>query len=287
MKQFFIITNSAKDPKLISARRIESYLKEKDCCCSIFEGPAPSERGDFNYTDPLVIPEGTECILVLGGDGTLLQAARDTYDLQIPLFGINLGTLGFLAEVGKEETYRALDHMIRDEYMVESRMMLEGRIYRDGDILETGIALNDIVIGKDKGLKALHINNYVDGVFLNNIYSDGIILASPTGSTAYSLSAGGPIVAPNAQLFVMTPLAPHTISTRSVILAPESNITVEICPGREGQTDHAQVYFDGEDGVALLTGDRVVIRRAEKDTRLIKIHNTSFMTTLSRKMNIV
>ena len=144
---------------------------------------------------------------------------------RFPLLGINLGTLGYLAEIDKESVFPALDCLMSGKYEIEPRMMLQGRAYRGNRLLAEDIALNDIVISREDGLRVIHLDNYVNGAYLNTYQADGIILSTPTGSTGYSLSAGGPIVSPAASLFVMTPLAPHTLNSRSIILPPENEIT--------------------------------------------------------------
>lgn len=140
----------------------------------------------------ILIPEDTQCILVLGGDGTLLQAARDVVHREIPMLGINLGTLGFLAEVDKQSVYAALDKLKEDDYEIEERMMLTGTVWRDDKIVGRDVALNDIVIGRDGHLRVVRFKNYVNNVYLNSYNADGIIISTPTGSTGYSLSCGGP-----------------------------------------------------------------------------------------------
>lgn len=243
------------------------------------------EEGNYHYTDPGAIPKEIQCVIVLGGDGTLLQAARDIVGRQIPLLGINLGTLGYLAEIDRQNIFPALDRLMRDEYEIEGRMMLTGTVYRGDRILDQDIALNDIVIGGQENFTIIQFNNYVNGEYLNTYRADGIIIATPTGSTGYSLSAGGPLISPSAALFLMTPLAPHTLNTRSIVFPPEDTITVEIGRGRDGQLQQAAAYFDGDTRVPMETGDRIEIRRAELDTLILKIHHSSFLEILSRKMS--
>ena len=136
-------------------------------------------------------------------------------------------------------------------------------------------------------MRVIELNTYVNHARLNTYHADGIIIATPTGSTGYSLSAGGPIISPAAALFLMTPLAPHTLGSRSVVLPPENEITIEIGPGRDEKIEEAVAYFDGDTRVPMLTGDRIEISRSRKDTLIVKIHNSSFLETLSRKMSNV
>ena len=287
MNRFYIITNRIKDKDLSITEQAAAYLRQHGKECFLREDFLQGEEKYSRSTDPAIIPENIDCIIVLGGDGTLLQAARDVVDRQIPLLGINLGTLGYLAEIDKESVFPALDCLMSGKYEIEPRMMLQGRAYRGNRLLAEDIALNDIVISREDGLRVIHLDNYVNGAYLNTYQADGIILSTPTGSTGYSLSAGGPIVSPAASLFVMTPLAPHTLNSRSIILPPENEITVQIGPGRDEKVEQAVVYFDGDTRVPMVTGDRVQISRSRKDTLIVKIHNSSFLETLSRKMSNV
>lgn len=285
MKNFYIIANRIKDKHLSVAGEIAAYLEQQGCSCSVETAGSDREEGNYHYTDPGAIPKEIQCVIVLGGDGTLLQAARDIVGRQIPLLGINLGTLGYLAEIDRQNIFPALDRLMRDEYEIEGRMMLAGTVYRGDRILDQDIALNDIVIGGQENFTIIQFNNYVNGEYLNTYRADGIIIATPTGSTGYSLSAGGPLISPSAALFLMTPLAPHTLNTRSIVFPPEDTITVEIGRGRDGQLQQAAAYFDGDTRVPMETGDRIEIRRAELDTLILKIHHSSFLEILSRKMS--
>ena len=230
MDRFYIIPNSAKDPELTFSNMIIDYLEEHGARCHVQKITEKME-GPYHYTDPDGIPGDTQCIIVLGGDGTLLQAARDVVHLDIPLLGINLGTLGFLAEVDKNSVYPALDRLLTDDYELEERMMLEGKIYRGEELIGKDIALNDIVIGREGHLRVIRFKNYVNDSYMNSYNADGIIISTPTGSTGYSLSAGGPVVSPSASMMIMTPIAPHTMNTRSIILSGEEAVTVEIGEG--------------------------------------------------------
>lgn len=271
MDKFYIIANTDKDKDGAVSRQIAEYIRKQAKTCLI--------KGENE------LEADVDCILVLGGDGTLLRAAREVVEYDIPLLGINLGTLGYLAEIDRYSIYDALDRLFADEYTLESRMMLKGTIYHEGEKVYTDIALNDIVISRDGPLRVVRFKNYVNGEFLNEYQADGIIVSTATGSTGYSLSAGGPIVSPEASIILMTPLAPHTINARSVIFPAEDRITVEIGPGRTDNPDVASVNYDGAASQPMVTGDLIVIQRASKDTRLVKINNISFLEVLRTKMS--
>ena len=209
MEKFYVITNPQKDANAKTTEFIQKYLEEKGKICYCQECNIASSGTGYKYTDAASIPDGVECVLVLGGDGTLLQASRDLLDTGLPLLGINLGTLGYLAEIDCQNIQMALDKLIAGDYSIEERMMIGGTVsYRDR-ILMTDIALNDIVITRRGRLRVVDFHIFVDDVFLCSYRADGIIVSTPTGSTGYSLSAGGPIVAPDASLILLTALAPH------------------------------------------------------------------------------
>lgn len=285
MDRFFIITNTQKDPDLENTGRIATYLRQHGKTCAIQKADAKTEGKDYHYTDPAVIPDDAECIIVLGGDGTLLQAARDVVHKQIPLFGINLGTLGYLAEVDTGSVYPALDQLMKDQYELEERMMLYGTVFHQGKKIGSDLALNDIVISRAGPLRVLRFINYVNQEYLNVYSADGVIISTPTGSTGYSLSVGGPIVSPSAQLSIMTPLAAHTLNARSIIFPAEDEITVEIGQGRRQLEESAVASFDGDTTVPMVTGDRIVIRKADVSTKIIKLSNLSFVEVLRQKMS--
>ena len=283
MNNFYIIANGEKDEQLKVSRRIRDCLVKEGKTCMIDVAPC-KETAQNRYTDASDIPKEVDCVIVIGGDGTLLHAARDVVDRQIPLLGVNLGTLGYLAEIDLSSIESALMHLMLDEYTVEKRMMLMGKVYHEGEKIMEDIALNDIVIGRDGPLRMTRFKNYVNGEFLNSYTADGIIISTATGSTGYSLSAGGPIVSPETNIMIMTPVASHTLNSRSVIFPADDEITVEIGEGRPKGLARAQASFDGDTNVPMTTGDRIVIGRSTKSTQIVKISNISFLEVLRRKM---
>ena len=285
MDKFYIITNRDKDQNLRFTEEIVQYLKEHGKKCQVQQAERRVE-GEYHYTDPALIPEDTQCILVLGGDGTLLQAARDVVHREIPMLGINLGTLGFLAEIDKTSIYTALDKLFEDDYEIEERMMLTGTVWRGDKITGQDVALNDIVISRvGPPLRVIVFNNYVNDGYLNSYNADGIIIATPTGSTGYSLSCGGPIISPNAAMTVMTPIAPHTLNTRSIIFPEDDVITVELGEGRRQIQENGLASFDGDVEVPMSTGDRIVIKKASVSVKILKLNHLSFVEVLRQKMS--
>lgn len=288
MKNFFIITNEIKDPDLKTTRFIKEYLENRGRRCTIQESAKGNRMGVlYKYTDASSIPDDVDCVLVLGGDGTLLQASRDLQTRDLPLLGINMGTLGYLAEVDHKNIESALEKLLLGEYEIVSRMMLSGAAIHQGKKMLEDLALNDIVIGRYGRLRIIDFNIYVNGEFLNRYSADGVVISTPTGSTGYSLSAGGPIVSPEASLLLISPVAPHTLNTRSIVLPDDVEITVEMLPSHGNSGDGAEVTFDGDTSIRLSCNDQVVIRKASRKTKLIKINQISFLEVLRNKMGTV
>lgn len=261
MKRFFIITNETKDPGQETTRQIEDLIREKGGIC-------------------VAEVKEADCILVLGGDGTLIRAAREYHREEIPFLGINMGTLGYLAEVELQNVEEAIDQLLTEETMVESRMMLRGSL---NDGIED-VALNDIVITRQGALRVIRLHVYVNGELINTYHADGVIVSTPTGSTGYSMSAGGPIVEPTASMIVITPICSHALNNRSIVLSAEDEIVLEIGEGREAQVEEAAVSFDGDRNIEVRTGDRIRIHKADETTKLLKLSCVNFLETLRRKM---
>ena len=290
MNRFYIIANSEKDKDLKTTRQIYDYLSAHGKSCTVreyqkLEGRLKSGDGkSVGYTNADWIPEGTECILVLGGDGTLIQAARDTVECGIPLLGINLGNLGYLAEIEKSGVLEAMDSLMADAYTLEPRMMLEGSVYRKEERNVHDLALNDIVVNRAGALRVIDYEIYVNGEFLNRYSADGIFGSTPSGSTGFSLSAGGPIVSPMASMIVVTPICPHTLTARSIVLSGRDQVTIRLGSGRRAEWEEAFATFDGEVSVPIATGDYVEIRKSEKTADILKISKISFLEVLRNKM---
>lgn len=288
MEYFYIIANGHKDRNLEKSKYIKQYLEKHHKQCILQNMEPGAENG---YTDSAKVPMQVDCVLVLGGDGTLLQAARDLIDRDIPLIGVNLGTLGYLAEVEESGIDSALDQLIGGEYEVEKRMMVKGRVIRgeceglEESCCDDVYALNDITVTRSGPLQIIKYRIYVNGQLLKHFSADGVIVATPTGSTGYNLSAGGPIVEPKAELILITPVCAHTLNTRSIVLSPSDTVTIEIPPGREDSRQQVEMHFDGGRSVILYTGDRVQISRADKTTDIVKLKRVSFLEVLHRKMS--
>ena len=282
MKHFYVIANPTREGTLATAAFIKDYLENLGMTCIVDAGTKKTDRDGYTYREQ-VSPE-VDCIIVLGGDGTLLQAAVDLADRDIPFLGINMGTLGFLAEVNRDGIESALQKLTREEFTIEKRMMLLGRCYGAEGTKDEARALNDIVITRKGSLQIINFSIFVNGQLLHRFHGDGVIAATPTGSTGYSLSAGGPIVEPKAEMIVLTPICPHSMQSRSIVLSCEDLITVEIESSRDGEVQEVEAIFDGCHKAALRTGERIEIRKSGKTTGIVKLSQVSFLEVLHRKM---
>lgn len=224
--------------------------------------------------------EQAECLLVLGGDGTLLMTARAVAASGTPLLGVNLGRLGFLTELDLPEVLPALDKLLAGDFSIDERMMLEAVVYRQGVAVERSVALNDAVITKGAFARLIPLETYVNGEFVNTYPSDGLIIASSTGSTAYSLSAGGPIVTPELELMLLTPICPHSLWARPVVIGRDSTIKVVVLSPR----GEVMLTMDGQHGFRLRQNDQVVVRRAPHKARFLRLKGRSFFEVLRKKL---
>ncbi len=275
MNRFCVISNSIKDPGLKEGRTV----CEKVSLLSGEEAPLLDV-----CDDELAVKEGTQALLVLGGDGTLLSVAIRLRKLDIPMLGINLGHIGYLAEVEAGEVEGAIKRLLSDDFVIEERMMLAGYTVTGGVAGELEHALNDIVLSRHGDLQVASYRIYVNDVFLYEYSGDGIIISTPTGSTGYNLSAAGPIVEPSASLLVMTPICPHTLNTRSIVLSDEDTIRVELLPGRSAREAEAGTYFDGVPMGVLSAGDCIEVRKSKRVCRFIKLGNDGFLQVLRKKL---
>lgn len=280
MKTFYIIANTEKAKSLRLSEEVADYLTSRGKHC-VIRSQEQEQKGPHSE----LLSEEVEGILVLGGDGTLLRAARELADKRIPFLGINMGHLGYLAEIEEQNVPAALEKLIADEYTIEERMMLSGSVYVDGSCAEQDVALNDIVLNRFGSLRVVDYEVYVNDQYLNSFTADGIIVSTPTGSTGYSLSAGGPIISPTASMLMLTPICPHTLNSRSIVFSGRDRIRIRIGEGRRGGRDQACVTFDGDTCVQMRTGDYVEIQKSTEVTRIMKINQVSFLEVLRNKLS--
>jgi len=224
--------------------------------------------------------ERCEMIVVLGGDGTLLNAARIIAPSGVPVFGINLGHLGFLTEIEVPEIVEAFTRILAGDYTIEERMMLDSRIIRRAKEEERFVALNDIVIAKSGLARIIQLQVFIDGKYVDTYSADGLIISTPTGSTAYSLSAGGPIVSPYVNSLIITPICPHTLYARSLIISSNENVYVIV---KSLHTD-MMLTADGQDDFALRSDDKIEITKAKHSAKLIKLREKDFYRLLRTRL---
>ncbi|OLB56436.1 MAG: NAD(+) kinase [Nitrospirae bacterium] len=222
----------------------------------------------------------SDMVLVLGGDGTMLSAARLLEERAVPILGVNMGGLGFLTEITLDQLYPALEKVFAQEFMVEERLMLRADIHRHGEHVAKATVLNDVVVSKGTLARMIEIQILIDGQFVTRLRGDGLIVSTPTGSTAYSLSAGGPIIHPTVQALILTPICPHTLTHRPLLVPRGVALEVTLTSQVEG----AMATFDGQVGVALVQGDTVAIAVSEHRTQLIRLPDRTYYDLLRRKL---
>lgn len=283
MDKFCIITNAGKDENLNITNAIKNYLKShgKSFVSATEDFNKFKENGCIDVSG---IPADTECAIVLGGDGTMIQAANDLVELGIPILGVNLGTLGFLTEVEEPNIFMALDALFNNCCKIQSRVMLEGRVFCNGNEVYHGYALNDIVITRSGFSRLISVKIYVNDELIDTYLGDGVIISTPTGTTGYNLSAGGPVAAPETKIMTITPICPHSLNKRSIIVSSEDKIVVRVGKSKKTQEEEAIATFDGREGIELQTEDIVKISKGAKETKIIKILDKSFFEILRTKL---
>ena len=226
------------------------------------------------------IADNCDLLIVLGGDGTMIATARLVAGRGTPVLGINLGTLGYLTEFAMDEAMPALEYVVRGEYEIEKRTMLDWQVLRDGDQVGAGTALNDIVLNKSALARIIDIDCWVGSHYVTGYRADGLIIATPTGSTAYNLSAGGPIIAPATEAISICPICPHTLTNRPLVLPFGVKIALQL----NTHEQEVMLTSDGQIGLPLMQGDRVEIRKSEKTFNTVCAHDRDYFEILRNKL---
>lgn len=265
-----------------TVRGLVSYLRSKSVNVIVDETAAslladPSICGHRRE----VMAHRCDLVIVIGGDGTLLHAARSLLSSGVPLLGVNRGRLGFLVDISPENMAYALDEILAGQYKEEHRFLLHTKVLREGETIAESTAFNDVVVHVREVIRMIELDTYVDGRYLNTQRADGLIVATPTGSTAYALSGGGPILHPNLNAIVLVPICPHTLSNRPIVVDADSQITIEVC---QHNNPPARVSFDGQDNVDLLPSDRMQIHRQADKLRLIQPEGHDYFEILRAKL---
>lgn len=280
MKNIGIITNREKDIGLQYTNVLIESIKKHGGQAIL---PTPSTLNGMDGIDTEVEEIGGKCdlIICLGGDGTFLKTARTACLFDIPILGINLGTLGFLTDIEKGEIDNSVENIFSNNFKIEERMMLSSKIYKDGKLHAEDFAINDVVISRAGIPRILHLSTYIDDNFVEMFPGDGIVIATPTGSTAYSLSAGGPIAEPTSKLIIVTPICSHILYSRSFISGEDRRIKICVCDAFEHK---AIVTVDGQKLYEITGGDFIEIEKSDCKVKMLKIHSKNFFTVLRTKI---
>jgi len=279
----FLLTHTGRDAAIRSAERVVNGLLR----CGIGVRVLEDEAADLPLPDTVELiaeigpgaVQGCELIIVLGGDGTLLRGAEFARASGVPMLGVNLGRVGFLAEAERDDLDKVVDRVVTREYEVEERMTLDVLVRNDGHIVHTDWALNEASVEKASRERLLEVVTEVDGRPVSAFGGDGVVCATPTGSTAYAFSAGGPVVWPEVEALLMVPISAHALFARPLVTSPQSVLAVEVQP----QTPHGVLWCDGRRTVELPAGARVEVRRGAVPVRLARLHHASFTDRLVAK----
>lgn len=258
------------------AKRLAGCISEHGGSASVI---APLVPGTV-YGKADIAPD-TECAIILGGDGTFLRAAKILQPVGIPVMGINLGHLGFLTAAEYQDADRAVSKLIEDDYVIEKKTLLETS--RNGQA-STSLAMNDVVIARSGFSRLIRLKVSVNGLVADSYQGDGVIIATPSGSTGYSLSAGGPVVAPQARTLVITPVCPHMLHARPLVVSDEDTIEIEVCSSSRSLEQEAQVTVDGDEIMALSVGEKVIVKKAAPEIPVVMLADISFWERVRGKL---
>jgi NAD+ kinase len=274
-------SGSAAGSSSAALEDIAHFLADQGCEV-ILEHDTAAASGIAGYTTLDVPAIGAQCdlVLVVGGDGTMLGVGRQLARHGVPLIGINQGRLGFITDIPLDQFRTALTPMLAGEYEEDDRSLMHARVLRDGHCVFDALAMNDVVVNRGATSGMVELKVEVDGHFVANQRADGVIIASPTGSTAYSLSAGGPLLHPSTPGWVLVPIAPHTLSNRPVVIPDASEICIELVSGRD-----ASANFDMQSLASLLKGDRVTVKRSQHRVRFLHPSGWTYFDTLRKKLH--
>jgi len=278
MQKIGIIAKGNKPEAVQVVKELVGWLTDRTVEC--FIEPEMAKAVPHPSLDKKEMPGAVDMVVVLGGDGTLLAAARALQQKRVPLLGVNLGGLGFLTEITLAELYPMLEQILRGDYKTDERMLLEVRIWRKKKVIDEFTVLNDVVINKGALARIIELETSVDDAYLTTFRADGLVIATPTGSTGYSLSAGGPIVYPSLQSIIITPICPHNLTNRPIIVPKEAVIGVTLRSG------DAEVFLtlDGQVGFKMELQDRMEVKKGEGAISLIKSPSKGYFEVLRAKL---
>ena len=265
-----IIPHTGKPVAMDLTEELVNFLDKRGVGYKVVTSPSLDNVSEFDI------------VIVLGGDGTLLNAARLTSQVQVPVFGGNVGHLGFLTEVETEGLFPAMEKLLAGEYSLEERMLITASVNRSGEEIGRYVALNDFVITRGTFARIIDLSIFVDEQHVTDYSADGVIVSTPTGSTAYSLSAGGPIIEPLLECVCITPICAHSLAARSVVTSAEAEVSVHL----NGVSEEVMFTIDGQHGFPLKTGDHVTINKAAKPAAFVKLSGRGFFQVLHSRLSM-
>lgn len=280
--KFGIMPHTGKVQAMKLTEQVISFLELRGISPWLSEETAKL-IGRTELSRPLADLADIDILLVLGGDGTLLSAARTVAEYEVPILGVNVGHLGFLTELETDNIEKALNQVLDEDYSIEDRMFIEGKVIRDHKVVANYRALNDIVITRGTFARIIQLSAYVDSQHVVDYQADGIIVATPTGSTAYSLSAGGPIVEPLLDCLIITPICPHTLASRSVIVRSDSVVNINI----EANHKDVMLTIDGQIGFPLHSNDQLEVVDSDLKAKFVRLHGRNFFTILNNRLKTI
>ena len=283
LRKVILCPNPYRDAQLRVAKEAKRVLDEVGCpnvVCLPFRNQEPPEGYGLNIEPLQQEIRGADMIIAFGGDGTILHLSKTAAHRDIPVLGVNLGSLGFMAELESKDLSRLRD-MCAGKYAIESHMMLDVSVQRDGRVIYSNLALNEALIARGNISRVIRLQIFTEQGKLVDVAGDGVIVASPTGSTAYSLSAGGPVVEPTARNFIVSPICAHSVHANAYVLSPERVITVQT---EKNSYKPVLLSVDGGRAFSLRSGDSIEVRRSKFDTKLVRLSKRSFCEILQKKM---
>lgn len=283
LRKVILCPNPYRDAQLRVAKEAKRVLDEVGCpnvVCLPFRNQEPPEGYGLNIEPLQQEIRGADMIIAFGGDGTILHLSKTAAHRDIPVLGVNLGSLGFMAELESKDLLRLRD-LCDGKYEIESRMMLDVSVQRDGRVIYSNLALNEALIARGNISRVIRLQIFTEQGKLVDVAGDGVIVASPTGSTAYSLSAGGPVVEPTARNFIVSPICAHSVHANAYVLSPERVITVQT---EKNSYKPVLLSVDGGRAFSLRSGDSIEVRRSKFDTKLVRLSKRSFCEILQKKM---
>jgi len=281
IKTIGIIAKDKSEAVNQSVNRLADFINKKSCNI-VYDQSAEGLIDNADYVDRVTLAKQSDLAIVVGGDGTFLSAVRSLAEHNIPVLGINLGRLGFLVDISPDDMLQHLEQIMQGEYVDECRFLLEAQVERDGELISKADAFNDVVVHIRDVARMIEFETYINGQFVNYQRSDGLVISTPTGSTAYALSSGGPLLHATLDAMVVVPICPHTLTNRPLVI--NANSKVEIIIGKSKQTT-SQVTFDGQTAFDVKPGDKIIIKKKADNIHLIHPASYDYYEILRAKLH--